>query len=116
MKPRHTEVLAQGRSDNQPPLARLLDEYLSVKDEYKKLHKRFGYRASLKRRYQALERKIIPQIPIEYRYRDRVLIKGYNEFAEHIQVFTTRSLQRRMNHREVLTHSDHLQRILRGHD
>lgn len=48
-----------------------------------------------------------------YRYCGRILIKGHNEYGEHIQVFTDASLQRRRNHQEVLMHSEHVQRIIK---
>jgi len=94
-------------------LQRLLDEYIPTKDKYKaQPHRHTKQRKRLKRRYQELERKIIPIMPDEYRYQDRILFKGHNDFGEHIQVFTKASLQRRKNHAEVLGHSADIQRII----
>ena len=91
----------------------LLDEYIEIKDKYKRLGRsEKRQRKKLKRRYQELERKIIPTIPDEYHYRDRILFKGRNDYGEHIQVFTKGSLQKRRNHQEVLRHSEHLRRIV----
>lgn len=115
----HRHMLAKMFTDqksymNQEELNRLLDEYLLTKEKYKTLGRRHQkYRKIMKRRYQALEKKILPQIPDEHRYGDWILIKGHNDYGEHIQVFSTASLQRRRNHQEVLTHSEHLQRIIK---
>lgn len=97
---------------NEQNLYRLLDDYLSTKEKYKTLGRHSRLRKTVKRRYQELEKKILPEIPDEYRYLGRILIKGHNEHGEHIQVFTDASLQRRRNHQEVLTHSEHVQRII----
>jgi hypothetical protein len=63
-----------------PELSILLDEYLALKDESKTLPNKSADRRRLKGRYQALERKIISQLPAEYRYRGRVLMKGRNDY------------------------------------
>lgn len=97
---------------NQQELNRLLDEYILTKAKYKTLGQHRKQQKAAKRRYQELEKKILPQLPDEHRYGDWILIKGHNDYGEHIQVFSTASLQRRRNHQEVLTHSEHLQRII----
>jgi hypothetical protein len=96
---------------NEQELNRLLDEYILTKAKYKTLGRK--HRKTVKRRYQELEKKILPEIPDEHRYGDLILIKGHNEYGRHIQVFTAASLQRRRNHQQVLTHSEHLQRIIK---
>jgi hypothetical protein len=90
----------------------LLDEYIQLKDQYKALAPRAKGRKVLKRRYQKLEHRIISEIPEEYLYRDRILIKGRNDYGEHIQVFTKESLQKWRNYQEVLGHSERLRRII----
>jgi hypothetical protein len=98
---------------NQQELNRLLDDYIQTKAKYKTLASHRKHRKIVKRRYQELEKKILPEIPDEHHYGGWVLIKGHNDYGEHIQVFTGASLQRRRNHQQVLTHSEHLQRIIR---
>jgi hypothetical protein len=98
---------------NEQDLKRLLDDYILTKEKYKTLGRYSKNPKAVKRRYQELEKKILPEIPDEFRYRGRILIKGHNEHGEHIQVFTAASLQRRRNHKEVLTHSEHVQRIIK---
>jgi hypothetical protein len=97
---------------NQQELNRLLDEYILTKEKYKALAGQPNRRA-VKGRYQELEKKILPEIPDEHRYGAWILVKGHNEYGEHIQVFTDASFQRRQNHQQVLTHSEHLQRIIK---
>jgi len=79
---------------NGQELNRLLDEYILTKEKYKTLGRDRRHRTTVKRRYQELEKKILPEIPDEHRYGDWILIKGHNEYGQHIQVFTTASLQR----------------------
>jgi hypothetical protein len=102
-----------GGAMNEQELNRLLDDYLLTKEKYKTLGRYSSHPNTVKRRYQELEKKIFPEIPDEYRYRGRILIKGHNEHGEHIQVFTDASLQKRKNHQEVLRHSEHVQRIIK---
>lgn len=114
----HRHMLAKMFSDqksctNQEELDRLVNEYILTKAKYKTLGRDRKQRKAAKRRYQELEKKILPQIPDEHRYGDWILIKGHNDYGEHIQVFTAASLQRRRNHQEVLMHSEHLQRIIK---
>jgi uncharacterized protein (DUF2384 family) len=114
----HRHMLAKMFTDqksctSQEELNRLVDEYILTKAKYKTLGRHRKQREAAKRRYQELEKKILPQIPDEHRYGDWILIKGHNDYGEHIQVFSTASLQRRRNHQEVLTHSEHLQRIIK---
>ena len=98
---------------NEQELNRLLNDYILTKEKYKTLGRYAKHPKTVKRRYQELEKKILPEIPDEYRYRGRILIKGHNEYGEHIQVFTDGSFQKRRNHQEVLRHSERVQRIIK---
>src|SRR5262245_3970269 len=81
---------------NEADRDQLMDNYSETKRRYKEMDRRARMRDGdrLKLEYQRMERAIIPLIQEEHRHRDFVLVKGVNEYGQHIQVFTEASFQK----------------------
>jgi ribonuclease HI len=90
---------------------RLLDEYIQLKFRYREMS-RAGARGNylVKRDYQRLEAVLIPLIPPVQHYRQYVLVRGFNDYGQHIQVFTETSFQK---HQEAARESERLKSIRR---
>jgi ribonuclease HI len=95
---------------NEAERDQLIDKYIETKRRYKEMDRRAGMRDGdrLKIEYQRMEMAIIPLIQQEHRHRAFVLVKGVNDYGQHIQVFTEASFQK---HQEAVRESEHLQAI-----
>ena len=96
---------------NQAELNQLIDKYVELKRRHRKIRRaRMRGNHLVKRKYRDLEEVLIPLIPRELHHDGNVLIKGFNDFGQHIQVFTEASYAK---HQEALRQSEHLQSIRR---
>jgi ribonuclease HI len=91
---------------------RLLDEYVKLKFRYREMSRAQARGTHVvKREYQRLEAVLISAIPPVHHYRGYVLVRGFNDYGAHIQIFTKASYQK---HQEAVRESVHLQTIRRG--
>jgi ribonuclease HI len=97
--------------ENDTERDRLLDEYIKLKLRYREMSRALAHGTHVvKREYQRLEAMLISSISPVHHYRGHVLVRGFNDYGAHIQVFTEASFQK---HQEAVGEREHLQTIRR---
>jgi len=96
---------------NQAELNQLIDQYAELKLRYREMCRaRIRGNHLVKRECRELQKVLLPLIPRELHHAGYVLIKGFNDYGQHIQVFTEDSYAK---HQEARRQSEHVQSIRR---